>query len=424
MLHLEINKTVMKNSYPFHYEVRFKFLAFDSKNNVRNESFTKIIKDSSPLINRNNAFQIFEEYLAFLEQQKRLKKNKQGNYLITQPSFITEVLKTNQILVDDIDDIHRAKVKKWMEDYEQFKEDISIFLVITDEKVALNILDAYVDFNNKVQTEFEIHTVASYEIEEQEIIDNLDLFELPLFAHYGIDVSGLVETVYHYGLDYEESKEDVEEGAKRIILRTPHFWSSLEMYNKFMLSHSNSQRTEVEESDSIDYLKIIEKGEGHQIEFKPCLLYNFKTGRAGISVKYIVAKAICGFLNSNGGVLFIGVKDNKEVQGLDYDFSLFSKSDASDKILLEFDSLLVYFFGISIKPLINASIKKINDKDVMVVLVQESSKPVFLKNKRSGLLEKEFYIRMSASTHQVTDIEEIVEYVFNKKWRNPNGNHD
>ena len=79
----------MVNKYPFHYEVRVKLLAFDKNNNVRNEIFTKIFDDKIPLENRANAFEEFNEYLSFLEQIKRLKKNNQGNFQIIQPAFCT-----------------------------------------------------------------------------------------------------------------------------------------------------------------------------------------------------------------------------------------------------------------------------------------------------------------------------------------------
>lgn len=152
------------------------------------------------------------------------------------------------------------------------------------------------------------------------------------------------------------------------------------------------------------------------------MIFNFKTNAAGISVKYIIAKAICGFLNSKGGVLFIGVTDNGEIQGLDdFDYSLFDSENGKDKILLELDSLISYFFNLSIKPLINSSIEKIDGKDILIIGVTGSSKPVFLKNKRYDEVKKEFYIRMNASTRQITDIEEIVEYILNKE--NPAGNN-
>lgn len=86
------------------------------------------------------------------------------------------------------------------------------------------------------------------------------------------------------------------------------------------------------------------KGESHQIEFKPTLSYNFNTEKGGISVLYIIAKAICGFLNLSGGILFIGVKDSGEMQGINYDYSLYEGKNGIHKILLEVDSLIARFF--------------------------------------------------------------------------------
>lgn len=39
-----------------------------------------------------------------------------------------------------------------------------------------------------------------------------------------------------------------------------------------------------------------------------------------------------------------------------------------------------------------------------------------LINNKDNILKKEMFIRLNASTHQLIDIEEIIEYVFNN-WR-------
>lgn len=397
----------MTNNYPFHYEVRVKLLAFDKDNNIRNESFTKIFDNKTPLENRVNAFEEFNEYLSFLGQIKRLKKNSEGNYQIIQPTFISELLDKKE---NSEDYFEFKKV------YDQYKEEISVYLVVDDLDIAKNVIDAF-EFDGKFETQFEIHKVSSYYFDAQNMIDNLDMHEFPLYEHYKLNVDDLKLTVFHYGLDYAESGEE-ESGAKRTILKTPFIWHTIERYNELYNSNQTTEKTEP--TKKIDLLSIIERGESNQVEFKPCLLYNFKTQAAGIGVKYIIAKAICGFLNSNGGVLFIGVSDNGNIQGLDdYDYSLFHGANEKDKILLELDSLLTYFFDLSIKPLVNSSIEKVDGKNILVVVVTESYKPIFIRNKRNELTEKEFYIRMNASTRQIVDNEEMVEYVFNKQWRKP-----
>lgn len=397
----------MINNYPFHYEVRVKLLAFDKNNNVRNESFTKKFDDKTPLENRANAFEEFNEYLSFLEQIKRLKKNSQGNFQIIQPTFISELLEKNE---NSEDYFEFTKV------YDQYKEEISIYLVVNDLDIAKNVIDSF-EFEGKFETEFEIHKVSSFSFDAQDLADNLEMHEFPLYEHYEINIESLKSTVFHYGLDYAESGEE-EDGAKRIILKTPFVWNTIERYNE--LYNSNQATEKTEPTEKLDLLSIIERGESNQVEFKPCLLYNFKTQAAGIGVKYIIAKAICGFLNSNGGVLFIGVNDNGKIQGLEkYDYSLFHGENEKDKLLLELDSLLTYFFDLSIKPLVNSSIENVNGKDILVIDVTESYKPIFLRNKKNELIDKEFYIRMNASTRQIVDKEEMVEYVFNKQWRKP-----
>src|SRR5690606_26743289 len=147
--------------------------------------------------------------------------------------------------------------------------------------------------------------------------------------------------------------------------------------------------------------------------FKPTIIYNFDTGKESIKVKYIIAKVICSFLNSNGGTLFIGVKDDGTIQGLDYDYSLF-ESGQRDKVLLELDDLISRYFGSGRKPLIEGEIQEVNGKEILVVDVAASEKPVFLNNQFNGVTSKEFYIRMHASTRILNDVEEIVEYILNR----------
>ncbi len=148
----------------------------------------------------------------------RIKRNKRGNYEIKQPAFISELLEKGQ---DDF--------WEWKDKFEHFKEEISIFLIVTDEKLAKEVLDAFT-YNDEVEKEYEIHKIASYSIEEQTIVDNLDFYELNLYKYFKIEVTNIRRIIYHYVLDYAESGEDVESGAKREILETPHVWETIDDY--------------------------------------------------------------------------------------------------------------------------------------------------------------------------------------------------
>jgi len=413
----------MSKQYPFHYEVRFKLLAIDENNKVENRSHVKVFDDELPLENRKKAFEEFDEYLAFLKLNGRLAKDNQGNFYITQPEFISEILNdfdemlnSNNYSDDEFHNMLEVRRKALV----LYREEIGIYLVVEDLDISKNVLKE-TDCNDNVETEFVIHLVSSEKGWGQDLVDNLAHYEVPLYEHFKINIDGLKETVYHYSTDYAESGEDEEDGAKRVILRTPFVWDDIEKYNaRTERINSKKELDQIEPELNLDWLMVIRKGESNQVEFKPSLLYNFRTKKGGIGVKNIIAKAICGFLNSNGGVLLIGVNDDGSINGLhNSDYTLFEGGSKKDKLFLEVDSLLAYFFGLSIKPLISSEIIRLFGKDILVIKVEESYRPVFLSNDGSEESEKTIYIRMNASTRQLTDKEELVNYVFNKQWKKP-----
>ena len=58
---------------------------------------------------------------------------------------------------------------------------------------------------------------------------------------------------------------------------------------------------------------LIRYGESPNLEFKSTLRTNLKTGKAGKEIELAWLKSVVGFLNTDGGVLLIGVNDGGEV---------------------------------------------------------------------------------------------------------------
>jgi len=58
-----------------------------------------------------------------------------------------------------------------------------------------------------------------------------------------------------------------------------------------------------------ELLEIIDKGEGHSTEFK----------KSTTDITKDVYESICAFSNRDGGHVFLGVKDNGEILGIDPD---------------------------------------------------------------------------------------------------------
>ena len=201
------------NKYPFYYEVRFKVFKYDQENELfeYQKPICRIFKDKTPLENRKDAFDEFEEFL--LQIEDRLFQNARGNYVIIQPPYISEKLRKRK----------NEDSYYWYKKKELLHEDISLYLIINNETILK-------DFEEE-KNEFLIHRVSSIEFDEQNLIDNLDMIEVPLYEKkFKIDISGIKETVYHYGVDYADSEENEEYGAGRTILSTPFVWKTKSEY--------------------------------------------------------------------------------------------------------------------------------------------------------------------------------------------------
>jgi hypothetical protein len=214
----------------------------------------------------------------------------------------------------------------------------------------------------------------------------------------------------------EGHRED--EPGTYLILKTPYDWSGMDKpywWGEPTEERIEDQKQKQPTAKSRSYEEIIDGGENNTTEFKPALLYNFKTQQAGIGVKGIIAKSICGFLNARGGFLFIGVSDNGKPQGLSYDFSLAGDKNPKDFFRLEFDDLIKQFLPMAVKDNIYGEFVTVDGIEVFVAFVFPSkSIPVFMKGQHG----KEFWVRWTASTRQYVDIEEIANYClehWNKK---------
>lgn len=154
--------------------------------------------------------------------------------------------------------------------------------------------------------------------------------------------------------------------------------------------------------------EIIKKGETKEIEFKSSLRYCLREKKPMSHIEHSAFKNIAAFLNTNGGVLLIGVEDNLNVIGIDTtDYPTFKDSDKNDAFLKHFDNLLAKFLGNDFNSIVGIIIESIDGKKVAKICVKEKApEPVFLNiNGKS----EEFYIRRSASAVALTS-KEILSY--------------
>lgn len=166
------------------------------------------------------------------------------------------------------------------------------------------------------------------------------------------------------------------------------------------------EHSEEEKEDVINWLEIIRKGENDYVEFKSTLVYCLREQKPMKYIRLMIAKSITAFLNSEGGKLFVGVSDDGNIMGLSNDLKIMGKTNPKDDFLLRFDNIIRDFFGKEYLHYLSPKFISIDDKEIFVVEVSPSSKPVYLNN--NG--KEEFYIRGSASS-QPLSMKEAHDYI-------------
>lgn len=152
----------------------------------------------------------------------------------------------------------------------------------------------------------------------------------------------------------------------------------------------------------------IRSGENFKVEFKAALFQ-----QAGDRYfNYEAAKTICAFLNQKGGHLYIGVADNGSIIGV----NLLGMS--KDEFLRRFTSEVVNHClerGVA-DACVKGEFIDIEDKPVLRIRVNASTRPVFLINRDTSPVKHEFYVRREASSYLLSNPRQIIDYVQSHWW--------
>ena len=155
-------------------------------------------------------------------------------------------------------------------------------------------------------------------------------------------------------------------------------------------------------------LATIAQGESNRVEFKSTLRFDLKHGKVNRDLSKAAAKVIASFMNSAGGVLFIGIGDQKEAIGVENDIGELTKKD-EDGFILALNQVVKDMIGPEFCQQVHPQIIDYNNKRVCAVEVERSSKPAWL----SGEGPSVFYIRAGNSTHPL-DAQEASDYIMRR----------
>jgi hypothetical protein len=166
-----------------------------------------------------------------------------------------------------------------------------------------------------------------------------------------------------------------------------------EQIARFIAAAHEKLRDKERKQVAIDVARLIELGEGEQLELKSTLRVNLHTGQKDPRMELAILKSIAGFLNSRGGVLVIGVTDDGETLGLDAD-----EFESEDRMNLHLVSLVRDRIGAQFLMYVHPRFEDRDGKRVLAVECWAANSPVFVKEAGG----EKFYVRTGASTTELS----------------------
>ena len=137
------------------------------------------------------------------------------------------------------------------------------------------------------------------------------------------------------------------------------------------------------------------------MEFKSTLRWNLKADKKDKAIENASLKTLVAFMNSNGGLLLVGIDDDGTPLGLESD-----RFPNPDKTLLHLTNLVKDRIGSIYLKFINASIEEVQNRQVLRIDCQPATTPAYLIDGQ----QDHFYIRTGPSTTSLR-LSKVYDYI-------------
>lgn len=189
--------------------------------------------------------------------------------------------------------------------------------------------------------------------------------------------SHLIENIADFGIHSDDYSVFLEKRAQEIFKALKN---RIELKNK-----------EVVEDPELKELILI--GENEKLELKSTLRYDLRENKINKKLEFVIAKTVSAFLNSDGGILIIGVDDDSNALGLEKDIETLSKKDI-DGFELHLRNIIKKHLGSNFEKYLKVTFPTIDEKTICKVQIFKSGKPVFATFEG----KENFYVRNGNSS--------------------------
>ncbi len=164
----------------------------------------------------------------------------------------------------------------------------------------------------------------------------------------------------------------------------------------------NGEKAEDSAVASLSAADLIKRGEGHHVEFKSSFQWDTNKQVAAPYLRDEVVKTMAAFMNSEGGTLLIGVKDDGTVLGIAPDLEL-QKGHSRDQFELQLTRVIADNVGTPYTKFVRTAFEEVDGAIVCLVIVKASPKPVYVGG-------KSFWVRTNNASRELT-IAEAIDYI-------------
>jgi hypothetical protein len=159
--------------------------------------------------------------------------------------------------------------------------------------------------------------------------------------------------------------------------------------------------------------ELLKEDENRYLEFKSSSRWDYRQEKANPDLEKVVLKTLAAFGNTDGGILLIGVDDDKNILGLEKDFNSLKKPSA-DYYEIHLRNILHNLMGVKyVSKNIRMQFEICEDQKVICkIKVIAADEPLYLKYKnKNGQIEEKFYVRSGNSSQEIRSIAEINDYI-------------
>lgn len=251
------------------------------------------------------------------------------------------------------------------------------------------------------------------------IIRNLQLPTPVDMRPYAEEIRELVRTLEDSGGPYDETRARLDALIAHVCGLAPqelgYIWSDFRVLAETEPNYIHAVIRELEQispdkAESEEIRQLIAAGESATVEFESSARWDYRQDQPNRDLQQVILKTIAGFLNRDGGELFVGVDDDGVVLGLEKDYQTLGRRQDRDGYEQFLIQAVANSLGTDIAGYLDISFPVVDGHEICHVKVEASSKPVYLEKGD----EMQFYVRAGNSTRPL-NMKEAVEYI-QERW--------